>query len=248
MSDYQGSCNEVSGISCVTACSPFKKVGNVLSCNVEIVSELLGRGNQYLNPDSCPRSSITGVNLTITMGCASVRNLIQGLFGSAVDVESGSKVDEFCIEELEQSDFFPFSKKQATLNTVVVRLLDEDNDEVMVLVEGVDYKLSKSGVQILKDIDILNASEIEIAYDYNTINFTKIKFGTLKQGYKSLYFKGTNYADGGAGLFDAEFTKVYFKPMDLFNLITADEFLTITLQGVVDKVNGEFFSITKQEE
>ena len=246
MSDFDGSCDSLD-FSCASNQRPYKKLGNMISCNILINSQILGTENKHIQSDStCPRSIISGVNITLTLACASKDNLLKALYSLKQVETSGDTTDHFCIEELETGYFFPFKKKQATPETVVVKLT-KVGGEVATLVLDTDYRLSKSGVEIIADIDIEDATEIEISYSFQTAGFNVIDLGSKKIGYKSLYFKGTNYAEDPTKLFVADIPKVLLRPMSGFDLISSGEFFTIVLEGVVEKVNGSWFKITKQE-
>lgn len=228
--------------------SPFKKVGNVSSCLVEIQSQVIGKQNKYNKSSSlCARTQVTGVNLTITFNCASKENLYRALHADAPAVSTGSETQEFCVTTLSECDFFPFSRKVPTQATLVVDVLDAMGSVLETLEDEVDFIYSRSGIEIIADLDIPDASVLRMVYDYNTAGFFDIDFLSKYSGYKTVYFKGSNYDAGGDGMFDAIFHKVLFAPVNQFDLITKDEFLTLTLSGSVDEADGSWFKITKQE-
>lgn len=238
---------ELSDIVCMDGGKPLRKIGNVLSCAINNLVEVIGAENEYLKPDdNCPRIAILSSNITLTIGCASKDNLIWALSGEKKAVESGSKRDLFCFDEIKSCLLFPFSKKSAALDTVVVSLLDSEGETVETLVSGVDYKLSKSGVETLRDISVAGAVELLVEYDFDTTGFFEIEFAKAIQKHKALYFKGTNYSEG-EGMFDATFYRVLFPPMSSFDLISQGDFFTITLEGIVEKKHGQFYKIIKQE-
>lgn len=250
ISDWKSSCDDgIFGLDCQTVAKPFKKIGNVSSCLIEIQAEILGKENEF-NPlsDTCPRTLINGVNLTLTIPCASRQNLYRALYGEVKAADSGRHVKEFCIDSLSECDFFTFEKQQAFSTNLDVFLVDEADVVLEELVVDVDYKYTRSGIEILRDdIDTTDAVKLRLAYDYNNEDFYDIDFGSKFQGYKTLFFKGTNFNDEDRSMFDAVFHKVLFAPVSQFDLISSNEFLTLSLSGSVEKTNGSWFKITKQE-
>lgn len=237
----------LSDISCGTQ-NVFRKLGNVSSCVVETQAEVLGRENKF-NPvgASCPRIAITGVNLTLSLNCASRENLYRALFASGDQTEAGSNRQEFAIDELVECDFFPYSKQKPEEESVIVTLIDPMGILVKTLVLDTDYRLSKSGVEIINDVDIINSSKLVLEYDFDPLGYYVAQFLSKFQGYKTIFFKGTNYADSTEGIFDATFHKVLFAPVSQFDLITQNDFLTLTLTGTVEPKNGKWYEIIKQE-
>lgn len=246
MSDFDGSCDS-SDFVCGSNQRPYKKLGNTISCNLQIESQILGTENKHLKSDStCPRSIISGIAITLVLACISKENLLKALYSIKAPIDSGNTTDSFCIESLDEGDFYPFRKKKALEETVEVKLT-KVGGEVAVLVLGTDYRISKSGVELLQDVDILDATEIEISYAFQTEGFNVFDFASKKIGYKSLYFKGTNYGEDELTLFDADIPKVLFRPLSGLDLINSGEFFTITLEGVVEKSGSTWFKLTKQE-
>lgn len=229
---------------------PYRKLGNVSTCAVNISSQVIGRENEF-NPvhDPCPRQSVEGVNITITLECASNKNLYEALYSEILEDITGEIKDQFCIHALEECDFFPFSKLSPVDGSIVVTLESPLGVVVQTLVEDTDYIVTNSGIEILRDdIDLTNVSTLNVTYDYNTANRFVFNFGSKKPGYKTLFFKGLNYASGGDHIFNAVFHKVVFTPANTFDLINQDSFFTLTLSGTVEKVEGSWFELTKQEE
>lgn len=224
---------------------PFKKIGNVASSIVEIQGSVIGKENEFnpASPDS--RVEILGVNMSITMNCASSENLIKALYGDDSGAEDGSHVLDFCFSTLSSDDFFPFEFKGVDSVTVYLRT---PTIAIKTLTRGVDYEVNSSGVHIINDsISYDGANILRLAYSYNTNGFSSIQFQSKFPKYKEIYFKGTNYGDGSSDLFDAVFYRVLFAPINQFDLITRDEFLTINLVGSVEKHENKWFKITKQE-
>ena len=250
ISDSGPSCMDgLDSILCTSGKSPLKKIGNVLSCMVNITSEILGTENKFNPVDStCPRVPIQRIEMTLQIGCASAKNLYRALYGLQEDAETGVQVDEFCFDTLDECDFFPFGKLAPDPESIDVFLKDTEGLLVKDLILGTDYSISKSGIEIINpNIDVETGVTLLVSYNYDTSNHFEIKFGSKKMGHKTLYFKGTNYADGGEALFDAHFPKVLFKPIESFDLISGDEFFTLTLSGVVEKQGDEWFTLKKQE-
>ena len=226
---------------------PFKKIGNVSSAIVDISGTVLGKENEFNPADPESRIEIQGVNLSITMNCASSKNLLQALYGATEESDSGSHILDFCFTSLSSDDFFPFEFKGVDQETVVVYLRNSGG-VVSTLVLGTDYLVNSSGVQIISDsIDPLDSTTIRLAYSYDTASFNGIEFQSLFPKYKEIYFKGTNYGDDELSMFDAKFYRVLFAPLNTFDLITRDEFFTISLVGSVEKHQSKWFKITKQE-
>jgi len=246
-SDEGGCDGGLSEIICNTE-KGFKKVGNVSSCVVEITSQIIGKENEYNKTTSlCARTQVTGINISITFNCASRANLFRAMYAEIPAVGSGPATQDFCISELNEDDFFVFSKKLATKASVVVGLYDPMGNLVKTLVEDLDYRYEPYGITIAQEIDIEDASILKLSYNFNTAGYYEIDFLSKYQGYKTLYFKGTNYDSDEGTMFDAVFHKVLFAPISTFDLITRDEFLTLTLSGSVEKQNGSWFTLTKQE-
>lgn len=249
ISESESSC-ELSDLFCEFSGSPLVSLGNVLSCNLQINSEILGRSNKYIKPDSsCPRSTILGVSMTLTIGCASARNLLLALSGQETEKSSGSKSDKYCSGDLKECSFFPFNKKGVSKDSVVVQALDVYENIVETLVVDDDFSFSKSGITLLNDLDLSSVTSLKITYSYDDEDFHESLLSKPLQGYKRLYFKGVNYSDSNddEALFDANFEKVLFNPINTFDLINQSDFFTITLEGIVEKYKGDFFKITKQE-
>lgn len=240
-------CGSVSELFC-SAQGPYKKIGNVSSAIVQIQGTVIGKENEFHPADPESRIEILGVNMSITMNCASKKNLMQALFAQDQESDSGTRVTDFCFtDSIDSNDFFPFEFKGVDPESVTV-YLRTTLGVVKTLVLGDDYLINSSGVQIVNDsIDPEGATIVRLAYSYDTADFSGIEFQTLFPKYKEIYFKGTNYGDGEASLFDAKFYRVLFAPINQFDLITRDEFLTISLVGSVEILDGKWFNITKQE-
>ena len=245
VSDWQNSCGGDSELQCNQR-KAFKKLGNVSSCAVEIDTEVIGTQNKFnLLDDTCSRTIVRAVRLQISLNCASKENLLRALYSEDEERDSGSFVEDFCISSLSECDFFPFSK--LTASDVTVYLRDADGEAIATLVPDTDYAFSRSGIEILRDIDIEEAVTLRLAYSYDNDGIYGIEFLKKIHGYRTLFFKGTNY-DSGEALFDAIFNKVLFAPINSFDLITGDDFLTLNLSGVVEKDDNSWFKITKQED
>ena len=249
IADFDSSC-ELSGLNCSTSkATPFVAVGNVSQATIAIDSSLIGTENKYLKiSDPCSRVPIVGANLTLTINCAKTDNLLKALYSEKKEDESGTKEDAYCVNGLQSGYFFPFSKKQATLSSVEVTLVDVDNEVVNTLILDTDYKLSKSGIEILQSISTVGSDRLIVSYDYDTEGYSELDFGIKKQGYKSIYFRGTNYASPDKTLYDVKINKVLFKPVSEFQIITGSEMLSIVLEGVIEKCNNTYFQVFKQEE
>lgn len=228
---------------------PFKKLGNVSSGLIEIQGSVIGRENEFNLADPESRVEILGVNLTLSLSCASAVNLRQALLSDISEVDDGLKVQDFCIPDgLEEDDFFPFNSKGADPDTVAV-YLRTDEDTLSTLVEGTDYLVNSSGVQIIRDdIDTIDATIVRIEYNYDTAGYEELIFNSAAPKYKEIYFKGVNLGEGSEDLFDAELYRVLLAPTSQMDLITRDEFLSINLAGTVEKHAGKWFKITKQEQ
>lgn len=251
ISDWGSEClGGLPDIVCDTMPSSFKKVGNVSSAVLQVTSSIIGKENKY-NPmdDACSRVAIEGVQLDITFSCASSFNLYRALFSSEKEIETGTDIKDFCISSLGEGDFFPFNKPGSTEVGLGVYLRDSLGDLVKTLVVDVDFRYSKSGIEIISEIDIDDATILRLEYDYDTEGFHDIEFLTQRPGYKTIFFRGTNYNDETGKTFDMEIHKVLFKPIDQLDVITRDEFLTISLSGTVEKCKSKdtWFRIIKEE-
>lgn len=251
ITDWKSDCvGGIPGLNCDGMTGPFTKVGNVSSALVNIESSVLGKENKY-NPmkDVCSRVMIEGISLDITFSCASSSNLYRALYAANELDFPNIATKDFCIDDLKECYFFPFPKKGLVDGSLTVAVRDNDGDTVKTLIEGVDYSISKSGIELLRDIDKETGSILRLSYNYDPSGYHEFDFRTQFMGYKSIYFKGVNFNDDSEDLFDCVFHKVLFTPMNQFDLISRDEFFTITLSGSVelDKAQNSWFKITKQE-
>lgn len=227
----------------------YKKLGNVSSCSIDNNVQVLGTENEF-NPlsDASARVMIDGVDITIVLNCASKENLYRALYGIKVAADDSTHTVAYCFDTLESCDLFPFQKHEADIETVVVTLKDIGGLVVKTLTEDTDYSVSVSGIEIINDsIALAGGVTLNITYDYDNADSYEIDFVSQYQGYKSLYFKGTNFDGGDEAMFDAIFYKVLFGPIGDFDLITGDDFFTITLKGTVEKDLGSWYKITKKE-
>lgn len=242
MRDAVSECADGILVSCVG--EPFRKVGNVSSGLIEIDAEIIGRENQFNLADPASRNMILGVNLSLSLNCASDKNLILSLLGQENIPVSGLFSQQYC-PNISSEMFVPFEKKGVDASSVQV-VLNKDLDLVFTLVEGLDYLVSRSGVQFIRDdIDIQDANILNVSYFYDETGYTSIEFNQESPKYKEIYFKGTNFADEDGEIFDAIFYRVLFAPISQMDLITRDEFLTLNLAGKVEKKDGRWFNITK---
>lgn len=236
------------GSDLVCAQGPFVKLGGLSSGMIEIQGNVLGRENEF-NP-ACPESrlNVSNVTLSLTLQCASKRNLIQALIAGADANDAGTFIQDFCFNTLNDEMFFPFEHKGLVADTVTVYLKDSLGEVISTLVEGTDYLVSSSGIQIMNNsIDITDAVTLRITYEYDNVNSIGMEFFNGAPKYKEVYFKGTNYGDGTETLFDAVIYRVLFAPLSQFDLISQGDFFTIQLVGSVEKTDGKWFKITKEE-
>ena len=178
ISDWAGDCNGgLNELLCENQDKTFKKVGNVSSAQVGIESTIIGKENKY-NPmtDICSRVNVSGVELTITFECASASNLYRALFANKDEVTDGPGIRNFCIDSLSECDFFPFTHPGVDDESLEVVLVDNNNETVKTLVLDEDYSVSKSGIEILREIDIEDAVTLKLLYDYDTEGYHIFKF------------------------------------------------------------------------
>lgn len=228
---------------------PFKKIGNIDTAIVEIEGSIIGKENEFNPADPASRTEILGVTLSLNVRCASVDNLRRALYGEEHEALSGHYVEDFCFSgDLSSDSFFPFKYKGVNLDALTVYARKVSGAEAMALVSGVDYLASSSGVKIINDnIETGDRDIIRLSYDYDEKDFYTISFGQKQQKYKEIYFKGTNYGEENPALFDATFYRVLFAPQSQFDLITRDDFFQVSLTGTVEKLDGEWFKLIKQE-
>lgn len=250
ISDWSSACaGGLSDVFCNSTPSPYRKVGNITSAQVAITAPVLGKENKFNKSlDACSRVPIESVDLTLTVGCTNSNNLYQALFGEKLERDFGNNTRDFCIEELESGLFFPFSKAGADGNTINVYLLDANGDLVKELDIDIDFIFSSAGIELIRDIDKQTSTTLRLYYSFDTNGFHEIDFNSKVKGYKSLFFRGTNYNEGSNKSFDIEFHKVLFAPINQFDLLSGDEFLTLVLQGSVERDNGSWFTIIKEEQ
>lgn len=226
---------------------PFKKIGNVSSGLIEVLGSVVGRENEFNIADPEARVEILGVNISMSINCTDRKNLIHALLADKLDDETSSRVQEFCFESLDEGDFFEFDFKGVDPASVSVYLRGSGSLDQNLEV-NTDYLVNSSGIQIINpDLATQNFDHLRITYDYDTQGYYSMSFGSAIPKYKEIYFKGINVGEGNEDLFDASFYRVLFSPLGQFDLITRDEFLTINLQGSVEKRNGHWFRLVKQE-
>lgn len=229
-------------VSCMG--EPFRKLGNISSGLIEIDAEIIGRENEFNWAEPASRNMILGVNISLSLNCASDKNLILSLLSKESTPVSGIFAQQYC-PNLSSEMFVPFDKKGVDRETLVVTL-KKDLDTVSTLSEGTDYLVSNSGIQFISDeIDIQDANLLDIFYSYSDDGYSSTEFNEQAPSYKEIYFKGTNFGDGVESLFDALFYRVLFSPVSQMDLITREEFLTLNLSGKVEKKDGRWFNITK---
>lgn len=237
----------VSGIGCGIGKS-FKKIGNVSSGLIEIMGSVLGKENEFNPADPDSRVEVLGVSLTLSVSCTSHKNLREALISEKTEQGPSSYAQDFALcDSIEEGDFFNFDKKGVDPESVIISLV-HNASVVGTLVPEIDYLVNSSGVQIMRDgIDLNDAQILRFNYDYDDTGFYDFSLLSAKPKYKEIYFKGINYAEGSETLFDAQFYRVLFAPINQMDLITRDEFLTINLTGSVEKQDSQWFKITKQE-
>lgn len=229
-------------VSCMG--EPFRKLGNISSGLIEIDAEIIGRENQFNWADPASRNMILGVNISLSLNCASDKNIVLSLLGKETLPVSGVFAQQYC-PNLSSEMFIPFTKKGVDRDTLVVSLKN-DLDVIKTLVEGVDYLVSNSGVQFISDsIDIEDSNILDVYYSYEEDGYSSTEFNDQAPVYKEIYFKGTNLGEGSESMFDALFYRVLFAPITQMDLITRDEFLTLNLSGKVERKDGHWFNITK---
>lgn len=227
------------------AVSGFRKMGNVSSGLIEIEGTVVGRENKFNPAMPESRLEVLGVNLSLSVTCASKENLIRALAGSNQVTDSGHHVEDFCFDSLDDCMFYPFSHKGASNIVVSLR---KDMEEVKILSEASDYLVSSSGIKIINNnIDTGTGNVIRLSYDYNDEDFYSVELMSKAPNYKELYFKGLNYGDDSLKLFDAQFYRVLFSPINQLDLITSNDFLTLNLVGTVENTSGKWFEIKRQE-
>lgn len=242
------SSEELCEILCVDNSYPYKKLGNISSATIELESSVFGRENEFLKgmPDS--RIEFVGADITITLNCVSKENLYRAFHSSVPEDDVGSFVDDFCIDSISECDFFKFSKYKMLPGSLTVYLRDATGEVVEILIPGVDYKLVGTGIEIIRDdIDTSEVSTLRLSYAYNSAGFHTVDLLSKIQGFRSLYFKGTNYDGGSEATFDVDIPRVLFAPTNQMELISNGDFMTITLTGRIEKSDDSWFKITKQE-
>lgn len=249
ISDWNSDCvGGLSEIICGSQPSPYIKVGNVSTAAVNISSQVLGKENKFNKLDEiCSRVMIEGIDLSIEFNCASSYNLYQALFAEKKEPDSGTHTKDFCFSSLDEGMFFSFDKLGPQQTGLQVMLRDPIGNLVKMLVEGVDYVYSISGITLLQDIDPEDASTLRLYYNYDTNGFHEFDFLSKFIGYKSIYFKGANYNTDDHTQFDCEFHKVLFTPINSFDLISRDGFFTLALTASVEKQGDSWFRLIKQE-
>jgi hypothetical protein len=174
------------------------------------------------------------------MTCASDENLRMSFLSEKEEKDSGTFVDSAVLcQDISQGDFIPFTHTGAS--NVSVFLLNEGVETPLVL--DVDYSLEESGIKFLRDIPRGVNEEVRVRYDY-TDEKEEFQFFSTPGRYKEVFFKGTNFGEDG-GVFDARFYRVLFGPMNENDLITKDGVFTISLFGVAERVDGNWFKVTK---
>lgn len=236
-------------LDCSTG-SSFTKLGNISSALIEISGSVIGKENEFNPADPDSRTEILGVNLTVSLACASTKNLLRALYGAQPEPVDGiGFVEDFCLvpnQDLSDCDFYPFKNKGVDADSVVVYLRSAEGTVIRELTDD-EFTFSASGISIATDVDIGAAVTLRLSYSYDNTDFPSIVFNSEAAKYKEIYFKGTNYGGDQPGLFDARFYRVLLAPVNQMDLITRDEFLTLNLAGSVEQFDGKWFKIDKQE-
>lgn len=250
ISDWLSDCvGGLSDIICEGQPKAFRNIGNVINAQLNIDASIKGRQNKNHNLalDVLARLPINGVDLSITVGCTSSRNLYMALFGEVPDEESGVYTDDYCFDELEEGIFFKFTKNGASSDGLDVFLRNSNGDLVKTLIDGIDFIFNKSGIELIRDIDPETGVTLRMIYSYNTLGFHEIDFFKKNIGYKTIFLKGTNYIDASGKSFNLLINKALITPVNQLDLLSGESFLTLVLNASVERDNDSWFKITKEE-
>jgi len=247
--DYVDPCDGLAPLGC-----PPPKVIYILTANIEIDYDVFGRQNKYHQKyNECARSQIANISLSLTIGCSDNENLSDFLLSQTTEGVLGSEEEvfyNFCHGQVDECRFISLNKTNIVQGTLVLGLYDSDGALIRLLVDGTDYTYEDRMIQFLLPINDVNAERLLINYDYNDTSLQTIDALKADNKPKSLIFRGTNFADGESSIVDVEIYKFSHTPSSDFEIIQDGSFLTLTLQGTIDKFyagSGEdcYFKITK---
>lgn len=208
--------------------NPLLEVGNVTSFEVSHdLTEVEQENYQTLGGRACYLQYINSVNLSATLGCLKARNIALALQGQGEyeNIAAGSVVDELhtVTAECELIDFNRVPDKSVT---IVVT----DDTGTTTYVEGTDYIVRGSGIEIAEGTTIPLASDILVSYDYGANSL--ITALTSGQGTYKLVFDGVNQGEDGQRPVVFKAFRVRFSPTETLSLI-GDEFATLEVTGEV---------------
>lgn len=226
---------------CDEKSAQYIKVGNTSTCEVRVDSQVVGRENIFNRANPKSRLLINGVDLNLIIECVSRDNLLQAFY-SENDVEDSFSVsDRVCLDREN-----PFIFTKYTPSGLAITALDSFGNEVRPLIEGIDYTLNGSKIELLtlSTLDeIVENLSIDYSFDPSTVLSFRPFSATPK--YKDVFFKGENKANGDP--VEVRFYRVLFNPLRSFDLISKDQFFNLPLEGVVEESNQGYFKLTLQK-
>lgn len=236
-------------VECIPA-PAYKSLGNISSAAIDIQASVFGRENPFNVSHSSARQDIQSASISLSINCINIKNLYQLMFSEKdiIDKLEVTHIQRYETDAVYPGDFFPFEKQKANLESILVKWVEPLPGTDFVIANSDDYTITQSGVEYVNS-DGFDGWQLQIEYNYTeSESFSTFTYNSKSQDYKSLYFKGVNYADGGEGMFDVFIPRVLFPPINQLELISQSEFTTIPLTGVIEMSEGTWYKIIKQED
>lgn len=202
---------------------PFEKVGELSAFGYTPQITTIG-GQKSLSLEGgtgCVVTTFDGLQISMDVRCASNSNLAVALFGDFAEIAAGtSKTQTVDRSEIAGGAYVPLNHAGATNITIV---------EPAGAVEGVDYKKTPAGIEILHDSTVLFAGMTEdLEITYNTPLQSRLEVGTRNSVTKELLFNGKDQ-EGNAIVF--RLYKVTIAGSGDIQWLNQDDFVTFTITG-----------------
>lgn len=228
--------------SCGEKNSQYIKIGNTSSCEINIDSFVFGKENIFNKVSPENRIGINKVNISLMVECVNKENILQAFYGEEKVEESNSINERLCFSKTN-----PFIITKYNPKNLVISLLDSFGNLLSFLIEGTDYNISGSKIELINMPGIdARTSTLMLDYDFIPENTMSFDLFSRKPKYKDVFFKGFNVENNNS--MEVRFYRVLFAPIANFDLITKDQFFNLPLSGVVEESNNGFFKITQQKD
>lgn len=209
----------------------FQSLGNISSFELNVDETTITQKDYTTcgGGAECSTSIIDAVNVSITFNCFSAENLARALYGDVTEVLSAvGYVQNFYIGDKPACARIPldFIPNFDTNQIVIANGID-----ATVYVEGVDYTIGHSVINLTETTTIPANTPLTLTYDYQDASCVELVTTASKS--LEIILDGVNCADGEKP-FKVHLYKVKLNATDNIPLIT-DEFASFTLTGTVLK-------------